>query len=167
MRLFARKRREEQENIHLVSPVTGTAIEMSEVPDPVFSQSILGPGFAVLPKDDEVVAPAGGTITSVADTSHAVYLTDPQGSQILVHLGLETVKLNGQYFQLLVSEGQEVQPGDPIARCDFAAIRAAGYQTPVLVCLINGAETVSDFDLAMLGEVVAGQAVASARRTDR
>ncbi|MGO1496772.1 N-acetylglucosamine-specific PTS transporter subunit IIBC [Agrococcus casei] len=125
--------------VRLRQPVQGQVITLQEVPDEVFAAGTLGPGLAVQPVDGMVVAPAAGRVVSVAP--HAVGLALSDGIEVLVHAGIDTVKLNGAGLEALVAEGDEVAAGTPLLRLDLDAIKAAGYSavTPVVVLNRPGA----------------------------
>jgi PTS system glucose-specific IIA component len=119
----------------LLAPLTGRAASLDEVPDPVFSGRILGDGAAILPESETVLAPADCTMTNIADTYHAFGLETENGLEILIHIGVDTVKLNGKGFSPLVKEGDKIKAGTPVCKADFAAIKAAGFDiwTPVII----------------------------------
>ena len=126
-----------KEKKHVIgSPVRGKAVPMSEVSDPTFAQEILGKGVAVIPEEGKIYAPADGSIGMVFETLHAVSLTTPYGAEILIHVGLDTVKLNGQYFEGHVTPGDVVKKGDLLLTVDLDGVNAAGYDviTPMLIC---------------------------------
>ncbi|GAA4520067.1 N-acetylglucosamine-specific PTS transporter subunit IIBC [Brachybacterium paraconglomeratum] len=127
--------------VRLRQPLAGTVIPLSEVPDATFAQGIMGPGVAIEPTSGEVVAPAAGTVTHVFPTGHAVALTLDDGTEVLIHVGLDTVKMQGEGFTTLVASGEHVSAGTPLLRADLSAIRAAGYPvvTPVIVMNDKGA----------------------------
>lgn len=117
------------------SPVSGNVIPLSEVKDEVFSQGILGNGVAVIPDEDVIVSPVNGTIVSIFDTLHAVGLLADSGEEVLIHIGLDTVKLGGKYFKALAKTGDRVSVGTPLIQVEFDKVKEAGYDTvtPVLV----------------------------------
>lgn len=120
----------------ILSPVTGKAIALDQVPDPVFSQKIIGDGMAVIPEDGRIVSPVTGEVASVADTLHAFGFRTDEGVELLVHVGLETVALKGECFQVHVKAGDRVQAGDLVAEVDlaFLAEKQINPITPVLIC---------------------------------
>ncbi len=139
---------------YIAAPVSGSVVSLKEVPDPVFSDKVLGDGCAVVPTDGKIYSPVDGEISSVADTKHAYGITSHDGLDILVHFGLETVSLKGQGFTSHVKEGDKVTKGQLIAEADMELIKSHGINplTPVLIC--NGAE---DFELNITeGTVKAG-----------
>lgn len=121
--------------ITLYSHMNGTAVKLEDVEDEVFSQKILGEGAAVEPSEGKLYAPCDGKIDSVFDTKHAVNMVSYDGVEILLHIGIDTVKLGGQYFEAHVSDGQEVKKGDLLISFDMDKIKAAGYKvtTPLII----------------------------------
>ena len=133
-KLFGKK--EEINPNHVYAPMAGEAVDISEVPDPTFSSGAMGNGIAIKPTDGKVCAPVNGTVDMMFDTGHAVSLISDSGIEILIHVGLETVGLNGAPFQVKVQNGQKVKKGDVLMIADLNAIQAAGLPTitPVLIC---------------------------------
>ena len=133
-KLFGKK--EEINPNHVYAPMAGEAVAISEVPDPTFSSGMLGNGIAIKPTDGKVCSPVNGTVDTMFETGHAVSLISDSGIEILIHVGLETVGLNGAPFQVKVSNGQKVKKGDVLMIADLEAIKAAGLPTitPVLIC---------------------------------
>ena len=127
---------EEKDEKVIAAPVSGKAVPMSQVNDPTFSQEILGKGTAVIPSEGKIVAPADGQVTMVFDTKHALSIQTDNGAELIIHVGLDTVQLKGQYFTAHVKQGDRVQAGDLLITADLEQIRAAGYDviTPVLIC---------------------------------
>ncbi|ATO27076.1 PTS beta-glucoside transporter subunit EIIBCA [Bacillus atrophaeus] len=121
------------EMIH--SPIKGEVKALSEVNDSVFSAEIMGKGFAIVPEEGLAVAPVSGAITTVFKTKHAIGITSDRGAEVLIHIGLDTVQLDGRHFDVLVKEGDKVSPGDPLVSFDIEKIKAAGYDviTPVII----------------------------------
>lgn len=116
--------------------MNGKAIKLGEVEDDVFSQEILGKGAAIEPSEGKLYAPCDGKIDSVFDTKHAVNMVSAGGAEVLMHVGIDTVKLGGKYFEAHVSDGQEVKKGDLLLTFDIEQIKAAGYKvtTPMMIC---------------------------------
>lgn len=146
------------ERLTVVSPLAGKIIPVEEVADGVFSEKMVGDGFAVEPDADEVLAPADGEITLVFDTKHAFTMRTAQGVDLLVHMGIDTIRLNGEPFTLNIKQGDVVKAGQPIGTMDRAAILAAGYRTVTPVVVGNLAD-LGGFELTRTGEVKAGDAV--------
>lgn len=111
------------EDPSLTMPLEGRIIPIEEVPDPVFSQKMMGDGFAIVPTNSTVVSPVNGKVISVFPTKHAINLLDDQGREILLHIGLETVALNGLGFTPFVKDGQKVKKGDRLMDVDFNTIK--------------------------------------------
>ena len=116
--------------------LNGTVVPLAEVKDEAFASGALGDGIAIEPIDGELVAPADGEISSTFETHHAVGMTTVDGAELLMHIGIDTVKLGGKHFTYLVSEGDKVKKGQPLIRFDLEAIKAEGYPvtTPLSVC---------------------------------
>ena len=120
----------------LAACLTGTVVPLAEVKDEAFASGALGDGIAIEPAVGELVAPADGEISSTFDTHHAVGMTTVDGAELLMHIGINTVKLGGKHFTYLVNEGDKVRKGQPLIRFDIEAIKAEGYPvtTPLIVC---------------------------------
>ena len=116
--------------------LNGTVVPLAEVKDEAFASGALGDGIAIEPIDGELVAPADGEISSTFETHHAVGMTTVDGAELLMHIGIDTVKLGGKHFTYLVSEGDKVRKGQPLIRFELEAIKAEGYPvtTPLIVC---------------------------------
>ena len=127
--------KEEVKTFKLVAPITGKSLPLSETPDPVFAQKMAGDGLAMLPEADVVVAPADGELSLVFNTKHAFAMTLENGVELLVHIGIETVTLNGEGFEQLAEAGTKVKAGDPIIKIDREFIKSKGLPltTPVLI----------------------------------
>ena len=119
------------------APVTGTVIPSEEIPDETFAAGVLGQGVGIQPADGLVTAPFDGEISSVTDTQHAVGVSSPDGMELLIHVGVDTVAMKGDGFQCLVQEGQQVKAGDPLIRFDRDKIAAAGHPDVVVVLVTN------------------------------
>ena len=130
--LFKKK----ENNKVIGSPAKGRAVALSEVNDPTFAEEMLGKGAAVIPEDGKICAPADGEIGMVFDTLHAVSMTTDFGAEILIHIGLDTVKMKGEGFTGHVKAGDHVKEGDLLLEVDLEKLKAAGYDTitPVIVC---------------------------------
>lgn len=126
------------EFLEVVSPVSGKVIPLEEVKDPTFSQKLLGDGFAVEPADGTVKAPVDGTIGVAFETGHAVGMTAENGTEILIHIGIDTVDMNGNGFRMMVRDGQKVKKGDVLVEADLEEIRKAGKDTAVMVIFTSG-----------------------------
>ena len=120
----------------LYACLNGTVVPLADVKDEAFASGVLGNGIAIEPSDGELVAPADGEISSTFETHHAVGMTTADGAELLMHIGIDTVKLGGKHFTYLVNEGDKVKKGQPLIRFELEAIKAEGYPvtTPVIVC---------------------------------
>ena len=120
----------------LAACLTGTVVPLADVKDEAFASGALGDGIAIEPTDGELVAPADGEISSTFETHHAVGMTTTDGAELLMHIGIDTVKLGGKHFTYLVNEGDKVKKGQPLIRFELEAIKAEGYPvtTPLIVC---------------------------------
>ncbi len=136
----------------LGAPIEGEAIELSKVSDPTFGDEILGKGVAIIPSVGKVVAPIDGTIEMVFDTKHAISMRSESGIEILIHVGLDTVTLNGEPFEAHVAAGDTVKAGDLLLDFDIEAIKAAGLETVAPIVICNTADY-SEIQ-AMAGKVV-------------
>ncbi len=118
------------------APLAGAAVPVSQVPDPTFAEGMLGSGIAIIPTDGKVYAPCDATVDMMFTTGHAVSLIADFGAEILIHVGLETVSLEGKHFTIHAQNGQKVKKGDLLMEADIAAISAEGFNTitPVLIC---------------------------------
>lgn len=141
--------------IILKAPVTGTAVPIEQVPDPVFSQKIIGEGAAIEPTDGRIVSPVDGEVVSVAPTLHAYGFRTEEGVEVLVHFGLETVGMKGECFQAYVKPGDKVKAGELVAEADLKALseKKINAVTPVLVCGGLGGRSMNIFH----GPVKAGE----------
>lgn len=129
-----------EEETVLYAPVKGNVIARDQIPDETFASGLLGDGVGIEPELGEVVAPCDGKISAVTDTKHAVGITGPKGAEILIHVGVDTVKMNGDGFELFVKEGDTVKKGQKLAAFDINKIKKAGYSTTTAVLIANAAE---------------------------
>ncbi|MGX7348194.1 PTS system trehalose-specific EIIBC component [Aerococcus vaginalis] len=138
----------------IFAPVNGEFIPITDVDDPVFSQKLMGDGFAVKPTDGEVYAPVFGKVTNIFDTKHAIGLLTEGGVEVLVHMGLDTVALNGESFDIKIKEGDEITPDTLIAEVDLDQIKASDKATDIIVAFTNMRET-SEWAITADNEVTA------------
>ena len=137
----------------------GQVIDLADVKDPVFSQKMMGDGFAVEPENGKIYSPVAGTVTSVFPSKHAIGLVTDNGLEVLVHIGLETVSLEGKPFEVHVSEGQKVAAGDLLVTADLEAIKEAGRETSTIVVFTNAA-SIKSVTVEKLGQASAKTVVA-------
>lgn len=121
--------------LQIVSPLKGEVFSLDKVPDPVFSKKMMGEGVAILPKDGGVHAPFEGTIIHVAETKHAIGIRANDGTEVLIHAGLETVSLKGEGFRVLVKNGDVVSTGQQLMEVDWRAVgeKAKSLITPIVI----------------------------------
>ena len=124
------------------APAKGQLITLDNVPDEVFSTGMMGQGVAIQPSNGEIFSPINGTVQTIFPTKHAIGLVGEQGAEVLIHMGLDTVNLQGKGYDILVTEGQSVSVGEPLVNMDLQAIQSEGYQTITPIILTNSA----DFD---------------------
>ena len=144
------------DEVHSVAD--GEVINIEDVKDPVFSQKMMGDGFAVEPENGHIVSPVAGKVTSVFPTKHALGLVTDNGLEVLVHIGLDTVSLEGKPFEVKVSEGQTVAAGDLLVEADLDAIRAAGRETSTIVVFTN-ADAIKSVKVEHTGKLAANAPV--------
>lgn len=141
---------------NVASPIKGKIVELEHVPDKTFADKVLGDGIAIMPEEGKVFAPVNGKVTCVMDTKHAVALTSEDGLEILIHVGLETVELQGKYFTAHVENGADVKEGDLLLEFDLEAIKKAGYQTVTPVIVTNTSDFISVLPMLKEDDLVLG-----------
>jgi len=141
------------------SVADGQVVALEQVKDPVFAQKMMGDGFAVEPANGNIVSPVSGTVSSIFPTKHALGIVTEAGLEVLVHIGLDTVSLEGKPFTVHVAEGQKVAAGDLLVTADLDAIRAAGRETSTVVVFTNG-DAIKSVKLEKTGSLAAKTAVA-------
>lgn len=149
--LAVKEEKVENESI-IVSPIEGNVIALEEVGDGVFSEGMLGKGVAIEPTTGRAVSPVNGTVSTIFDTKHAVGLTSDDGAEVLIHIGIDTVKLNGEHFNAHVKAGDKVKVGDPLVDFDIEEIKAAGYPT-VTPIIITNTDSYKDVEALARGSV--------------
>lgn len=138
------------------APMEGDTMKLSDFPDEVFSQAILGNGIGILPTVGEVRAPFDGKVFNVTDTLHAISLISDDGLEIIIHVGIDTVELNGKGFVKRTQDGETVKAGDLLMEFNIKQIEKAGYKTATALCVTNSHEYVK-FSFEEYGHVDAGQ----------
>lgn len=146
----------------VVAPAAGSYKQLSTVSDPIFAQGTLGDGFAVQPSGGAVVAPVSGTIKILHDTLHAFAIQSDGGAEVLVHIGIDTVELEGRGFKALVAKGDTVEAGQPIVEVDWAAVEPEVPSTEVMVVVTNGKKFALNKTNDSEHAVAAGDPVATA-----
>lgn len=147
-----------KKGVSLGAPVKGECIPISSVADPTFAEEILGKGIAVKPSDGKVYAPVDGVISTIFPTGHAIGITTSDGIELLIHVGLDTVQLKGQFFKILAEADQQVKKGDLLLEADVEEISKAGYDTvtPMIIC---NSSDFSKIECKTEGTVEAGEEV--------
>ncbi|HLN61366.1 MAG TPA: PTS glucose transporter subunit IIA [Symbiobacteriaceae bacterium] len=143
----------------VVAPLTGEVVDISQVPDPVFAEKMMGDGFAINPSEGKVLAPVSGELINLFPTMHALGIRTAEGLEVLVHVGIDTVKLGGEGFKALVQQGARVEAGQPLLEFDLEAIRAKvpSLITPVVFTNLED----RTWSLTKKGPAKAGDAVAT------
>lgn len=146
-------------NLQIMAPVNGQAISLSELKDAVFANKILGDGIAIIPADGTIVSPVNGKVATVAEGKHSYGFVTEDDVDVLVHVGLQSVTLRGEGFEVFVNPGDEVKVGDLIAKVDIEVLREKGINlsTPVIVCGEDAQDRIS--------EIVTGVATVKAGET--
>ena len=129
------KKKETKYSVYAVS--SGTTVALKDVPDPTFAEEMIGKGVAIIPTDGKVAAPVSGTVSMVFPTNHAVGLVDENGVEVLVHIGIDTVSMNGEGFTGHVKQGDTVKAGDLMIEVDLDKVKEAGFNTIIPVIITN------------------------------
>lgn len=143
--IFKNKKSESENTKEILSPTNGELIDLSEVPDQVFSQKMMGDGFAIKSNDGIITSPVNGSVEMIFDTKHAIGLKDENGREILIHLGIDTVNLKGKGFEVFVNARDKVKAGDKLIKMDVNFIKenATSDISPIIFTNLNENETVS------------------------
>lgn len=147
-----------KKSTELVAPISGKVVDLSQVPDEVFSQKMAGDGVAIEPSDDLVVAPADGTISLIFKTNHAFAMTLDNGLELLIHIGIDTVELDGEGFERLGEEGAKVKAGTPIVKINRKFFEEKGYST-ITPVLVTNSDTLKEMNCMIGKTVTAGKDV--------
>lgn len=153
-KIFGKKGKLKEEIVK--APISGVICQLEEVPDPVFAGKMVGEGIAIEPSEGLVVAPFDGEVVQLFPTLHAVGLRNKSGLEILIHIGLETVSLEGEGFEAFVKQGDHVKVGDKLIAFDIATIKEKASSTITPVILTNG-DSIESFDLSAESTVNAGE----------
>lgn len=154
-RLFFKKNKTKS-NVIISSPLNAKIIPLEDVPDPVFSQKMMGDGFAFIPNNGKVLAPIDGTVTQVFPTKHAIGMETKEGVEILLHLGLDTVELNGEGFEITVKAGDKIHTNDSLGTFDLAYLKEKGKETTTVLVFTNFDEKISELKRLDSDDVNAG-----------
>lgn len=147
--------------ITLLAPANGQVIALSKTSDPIFSKGTMGDGFGLTPTDNTVLAPVSGTISMIAETKHAIGITTKDGLEVLVHMGVDTVGLKGEPFDVVIKNGQKVKAGDQIATMNIEMIKAKDLDTTIMTLITNSSMKLDGLDVTE-GKAKAGDTVARA-----
>lgn len=137
-----------QADNHLYAPVTGQVRPITDSSDAMFSQKMMGDGFVVFPTSEKIVSPVAGKVTMIADTKHAIGLKMANDVEVLIHLGIDTVNLQGKPFNLVAKVGDVLNPGDKIGSMDLKQIDEAKLASEIMVALTNSDEKISKLQLS-------------------
>ncbi|HYP72895.1 MAG TPA: PTS glucose transporter subunit IIA, partial [Microbacterium sp.] len=151
------------ELVQLAAPLDGTAVALDTVPDPVFAGGVMGPGVAIEPTGDTVYSPGVGTVVAAQPTGHAFGLQLDNGVEVLIHVGIDTVNLKGEGFDVKVKNGDRVEVGTPLVTFDRAVIEKAGYPLITPVIVLNG-DSFDTVDPVALGPVTHGAPLIDAQK---
>jgi len=145
-----------KKHIIIASPMDGVVVPVSKVNDPVFNEDVLGRGIAIKPESCHVCAPGKATVTQMFETGHAVSLLMDNGVELLIHVGIDTVKLKGRHFNIHKNSGDTVDTGDVLMEFDAEGIKAEGYDTitPIVIC---NPDDFSDISFASEGPIIEGE----------
>lgn len=155
--MFKKLFKKDKSNEEVFACVSGELVKLENVPDPVFGQKFMGEGIAIKPSNGRVVAPVDGEITLVADTKHAFGIRTELGEEILVHIGLETVGLKGEGFNVLMKLGDKVTRGQTVVEADLNFIEKSGCNTIIPMVVTNSAEDKFKFEWENSKQVEAGE----------
>lgn len=142
----------------IIAPVTGILMPLDDVTDDVFSQKMMGDGFAIQPEESQIVSPVSGTVSTVFPTKHAIGITTPEGLDVLVHMGLDTVELDGKPFKVDVALNDVVTAGQPLATIDREQIKKSGYDDTIVVIYTN-MEKLKNFPTVVSSQITQGQQI--------
>lgn len=138
--IFDKFRAKKKENFEICSPLKGDVIDVTKTNDPLFKSEGLGKGVGIIVEENTLVSPVNGEIKTFFPTKHAIGITSDDGVDILIHVGIDTVELNGKYFNALKEQGDKVKKGDKLLEVDFESIKNEGYDTTVLFVITNTQE---------------------------
>ncbi|MBU5468641.1 PTS glucose transporter subunit IIA [Virgibacillus sp. MSJ-26] len=153
------KKSSEKEKLEIYAPLNGKVVKLEDVPDPVFNQKMMGEGIAIMPSEGKVVSPVEGKIVQVPESKHAVGIEATDGTEILIHVGLETVALKGEGFTVNVAAGDKVSVGNQLMKfnLDYIKEHASDSVTPIVIT--NSGDSDKDFVMTEENDAVAGETV--------
>ncbi|MBP2058405.1 PTS system beta-glucosides-specific IIC component [Lactobacillus colini] len=150
-----------KQTVNLLSPAAGEVIALEKTSDPIFSKGVMGQGFGLIPTNGNVVAPVSGRISMIADTNHAIGITTDDGLEVLVHMGIDTVSLKGEPFNIKINNGDTITAGQAIATMNLDQVKAKNLDTTIMVLITNSNDKIDGLDITE-GDSEAGQVVATA-----
>ena len=150
------KKNDVDKNLEIKSPMNGTYVPIEDIPDPVFSEKMMGEGFGINPTDGEVVSPAAGEIMQVFPTHHAVGIKTDNGVELLIHIGLETVTMEGKGFEGFVSEGDRIEVGDKLVDFDMDLVKEEATST-ISPVIITNSDVLESFNVEPVSDVAKGE----------
>ena len=155
IRSFLQHLTSSQSEFKIASPLKGIVVELKKVDDPSFASGILGMGVAIQPSEGKIISPVNGVIEAIYPTNHAIGIRSKSGVEILIHIGIDTVNLEGKYFNSFVKEGKKVKKGDVLIEFDLPGILAEGYSllTPVLISNTDAYTLVTPFKYGVTSEL--------------
>ncbi|WP_017548976.1 PTS sugar transporter subunit IIA [Salinicoccus carnicancri] len=156
--LFGKKEKDVDKTLEIKSPMNGSYVPLEDIPDPVFAEKMMGEGFGIDPSHGEVVAPVDGVIMQVFPTNHAIGIKTDNGVEVLIHIGLETVAMEGKGFEGFVSEGDRIEVGDKLVTFDIDLVKEEANSTISPVIITNSDELAS-FDIQSVSDTVKGETV--------
>ncbi|MDO3412150.1 PTS glucose transporter subunit IIA [Saccharibacillus sp. CPCC 101409] len=143
MAFWSKKKADKLQSLEVLAPLSGKAVSLSEVPDPAFAEKLMGEGIAIVPSEGRVLAPFDGVIAHLPKSKHAVMLEHETGAQVLIHVGVDTVSMKGEGFDVRVSTGDRVKAGQLLIEFDMQKIEQAGYPSITSIIAPNGVEAVT------------------------
>ena len=138
--IFGKFKAKKVENYNICSPIKGSVIDITKTNDPLFKEEALGKGVGIIAEENTLVSPVNGVIKTFFPTKHAIGITTDDGIDILIHVGIDTVELNGKYFNALKEQGDKVKQGDKLLEVDFDGVKESGYDATVLFVVTNSQE---------------------------
>lgn len=157
--MFKNLFKKESSNTKIYAPINGEIVSLEEVPDPVFSQKMMGDGIAIKPNEGKVYSPVDGEVVQIPETKHAIGLRTGDGIEILIHIGLETVSLEGKGFTINVNTGDKVSVGDSLMEFDLEYVRDNASSDISPIVITNGQDTGKTFSMTEEKESTAGETV--------
>jgi len=156
--MFSFLKKKEESKLNILAPMNGKLVYSKDIPDDTFREEILGKCVAIEPTEGKVYSPVDGTLSVVAKTKHALNITSADGIEILIHIGMDTVSLKGEPFNVIASQGAEIKKGDLLMEFDMEMIKAAGLPiiSPVVIC---NSDDYEKFDFANEGDVAVGDTI--------